>query len=97
MGREFELKYRADAEKIAAIREQYGDFTSISMETTYYDTPGHALGDLHWTLRRRMENGVSETYETTTSYSPHMRLSPSCSSTAGRVFGAPLYWSALPH
>lgn len=59
MGREFELKYRADAEKIAAIREQYGDFTSISMETTYYDTPGHALGDLHWTLRRRMENGRS--------------------------------------
>ena len=59
MGREFELKYRADAGKIAAIREQHGDFTAISMETAYYDTPGHALGDLHWTLRRRMENGRS--------------------------------------
>lgn len=59
MGREFELKYRADAEKIAAIREKFGEFTSISMETTYYDTPDLKLGMHHWTLRRRLENGVS--------------------------------------
>ena len=59
MGREFELKYRADAVQIAAIRAQYEDFTPISMETTYYDTPDHALGALRWTLRRRMENGRS--------------------------------------
>ena len=59
MGREFELKYRADAEKIAAIREKYGSFQSISMETTYYDTPDRRLGKLHWTLRRRFENGIS--------------------------------------
>nr|MBQ8244601.1 CYTH domain-containing protein [Oscillospiraceae bacterium] len=59
MGREFELKYRADASQLAAIREAFGAFRSISMETTYYDTPDHALGDLHWTLRRRMENGRS--------------------------------------
>ena len=59
MGREFELKYRADGKAIAAIREAFGDFTSISMETTYYDTGDKALGSLRWTLRRRLENGVS--------------------------------------
>ena len=59
MGREFELKFRADSEKIAAIREHFGDFTPISMETTYYDTQDRTLGKLHWTLRRRLENGVS--------------------------------------
>lgn len=59
MGREFELKYRADAAVISAIREKYGAFTPISMETTYYDTPDLKLAFHHWTLRRRMENGVS--------------------------------------
>ena len=59
MGREFELKYRAEEEILAAIRETYGDFTSISMETTYYDTADRALSALRWTLRRRLENGVS--------------------------------------
>ena len=59
MGREFELKYRADAAKIAAIREKFGDFTEISMETAYYDTPDRRLSPLRWTLRRRYENGRS--------------------------------------
>lgn len=59
MGREFELKYRADEAIIAAIREKYGGFTPISMETTYYDTPDLKLALHHWTLRRRLENGVS--------------------------------------
>ena len=59
MGREFELKYQADAGQIAAIREKYGDFTAISMETTYYDTFDLKLMMHHWTLRRRMENGTS--------------------------------------
>lgn len=59
MGREFELKYRADEQKIAAVRNAYGDFVSISMETTYYDTPDRVLGKQHWTLRRRYENGIS--------------------------------------
>ena len=59
MGTEFELKYRADREKITAIREKHGIFQSISMETTYYDTPDRRLGKLHWTLRRRFENGIS--------------------------------------
>jgi len=59
MGREFELKFRADAGTIAAIREKYQPFTPISMETAYYDTPDLKLAFHHWTLRRRMENGVS--------------------------------------
>ena len=59
MGREFELKFRSDAATIAAIKEKFGDFTTISMETTYYDTMDLKLSIHHWTLRRRMENGVS--------------------------------------
>ena len=59
MGKEFELKYQANAVKIAAIREKYGEFTPISMETTYYDTPDLKLAFHRWTLRRRLENGVS--------------------------------------
>ena len=59
MGREFELKFRADAAAIAAIKEKYGTFTPISMETTYYDTFDLKLSMHHWTLRRRMENEKS--------------------------------------
>ena len=59
MGREFERKFRAEEGKILSIREKYGEFTPISMETVYYDTPDGNLGKLRWTLRRRYENGES--------------------------------------
>lgn len=59
MGREFELKYRCTEEAFAAIRADYADFTPIEMETTYYDTFDGRMSNLHWTLRRRMENGTS--------------------------------------
>ena len=59
MGREFELKYRATPEIIGKIQEKYGEFTSISMETTYYDTFDGKLFNRRWTLRRRLENEVS--------------------------------------
>ena len=59
MGREFELKFRADVDAISEIAEKYGIFTSISMETTYYDTAARTLSARRCTLRRRMENGVS--------------------------------------
>jgi len=59
MGREFELKFRADAGALAAIREKFGEFTPISMETAYYDTMDLKLAFHQWTLRRRMENGAS--------------------------------------
>ena len=59
MGREFELKYRANATIIDGIREKFGEFEVISMETAYYDTPDGDLRNRRWTLRKRMENGKS--------------------------------------
>lgn len=59
MPKEFELKYRANDRSVDAIREKYGDFQEIAMETTYYGTEDGALSRRRWTLRQRMENGVS--------------------------------------
>ena len=59
MGREFELKYRAKPEDLQILAARFPHLEPITMQTTYYDTPGGELGDLHWTLRRRMENGKS--------------------------------------
>ena len=59
MGREFELKYRADVRKLDAIQEKFGSFAEISMQTAYFDTPGGDLRKRRWTLRRRYENGTS--------------------------------------
>ncbi len=60
MGREFELKFRATAPQQDRIFEEYPiSWREIAMETTYFDTPDASLGRLHWTLRRRMENGVA--------------------------------------
>ena len=59
MGREFELKYAADRAALEALRLRYPNLSPIAMETTYYDAPDHALSSRHWTLRRRMENGIS--------------------------------------
>lgn len=59
MGREFELKYAAGKESFEALRSRYRQLRPIKMETEYYDTPRRHLGALHWTLRRRMENGVA--------------------------------------
>lgn len=58
MGTEFELKYRADEITVEAIREKFGTFASIEMETAYYDTPDRDFARRHWTLRRRRENGT---------------------------------------
>ena len=59
MGREFELKFRASANQLAAIMNDYEGFREISMVTTYFDTPGQDLLPRRWTLRQRQENGVS--------------------------------------
>ena len=60
MGREFELKYAATGEKQQAILDALGGrFEKISMETTYYDTAARTLSTHRYTLRKRMENGVS--------------------------------------
>ena len=59
MGREFELKYAASATDLEILKAKYPHLHPITMETTYYDSLDGRLGDLQWTLRRRMENGVS--------------------------------------
>lgn len=59
MGREFELKFSCGDASFEALKAAYPDCTPIEMETTYYDTFDGRLGNLHWTLRRRMENGRS--------------------------------------
>ena len=59
MGREFELKYAATPAVQAAIRAQFGPWTEISMETTYFDTPDGALSAHRMTLRLRKENGIT--------------------------------------
>ena len=60
MGQEYELKYRATEETLRAVQARFpGDWQTLRMETTYYDTASGALEALRCTLRRRMENGVS--------------------------------------
>lgn len=60
MGKEFELKYAATAADLAAIQATLqGQYTALRMETTYYDAKDSSLSARKWTLRRRLENGVS--------------------------------------
>ena len=60
MGIEFELKFLATPEKLAQIRRDVaGQEQKFSMETTYFDTPTHALSQRFLTLRCRKENGMS--------------------------------------
>ena len=59
MGREFELKFAATAADQEALQARYGNLSPISMETTYYDTPSGDIRRLRWTLRHRLENGIS--------------------------------------
>ncbi len=59
MARELEWKYRAAEAAFSALQETYGPFVPIRMETTYYDTQDLKLSFHQWTLRKRLENGVS--------------------------------------
>ena len=59
MGTEFELKYVAEESAFAGLKLEADRWVPYQMATTYYDTPDAQLGKLHWTLRRRFENGVS--------------------------------------
>ena len=59
MGREFEIKYRLTPTALEALSQRFGPFETVSMETTYYDALDHGLSARKWTLRRRLENGVS--------------------------------------
>ena len=57
MGREFELKYAANGDVFEKIMAVFGDFSTISMETAYFDTLEGTLSRKHITLRQRLENG----------------------------------------
>lgn len=60
MGIEYELKFRATEDVLDQVRQAYPDgHREFQMETIYYDTPDNRLSARYYTLRRRMENGVS--------------------------------------
>ena len=60
MGIEFEMKYRATPEILAAVAaDTPGSTRHFDMSTTYYDTRERALSARNCTLRRRMENDTS--------------------------------------
>ena len=59
MGTEFELKYKATEALQKDLLSLSQSWQTITMETTYYDTPSLSLSAIHFTLRRRLENGVS--------------------------------------
>lgn len=56
MGAEYELKFRADETVFFHIP---GPWQETAMQTTYYDTPSGSLSAKRYTLRKRLENGIS--------------------------------------
>ena len=59
MATEYELKFKANPEIMTAIDETFPGGTVMEMETDYYDTLSGAMSGRRYTLRRRLENGVS--------------------------------------
>ena len=59
MATEYELKFKASADVLAAMDAAYPGGTRLEMETAYYDTPTGAMSARRYTLRRRLENGIS--------------------------------------
>ena len=59
MSIEFELKYAATPNAQAAVMQAIqGNWHTIQMETTYYDTPSGSLSQKRYTLRHRLENAT---------------------------------------
>ena len=59
MATEYELKFKATEEVLLAIDTAFPGATVMEMETAYYDTPSGAMSGQRYTLRRRLENGIS--------------------------------------
>lgn len=59
MGAEYELKFQANEECQGAVTEDYpGQWETIAMQTTYFDTPSGSLSAKRYMLRLRQENGA---------------------------------------
>ena len=55
MAIEYELKFQATPQQLAQIDRAFQEEgQTLSMETTYYDTPSGALSARHYTLRLAM-------------------------------------------
>lgn len=60
MGAEYELKYRANPESQETVKKDHpGHWETVTMQTTYFDTPSGSLSAKKYMLRLRKENGVS--------------------------------------
>ena len=59
MATEYELKFKATEAVLTAIDGAFPGGVAMQMETAYYDTPTGAMSERRYTLRRRLENGVS--------------------------------------
>ena len=59
MATEYELKFKADSQTLAAMDAAFPGGNRMEMETAYYDTPTGKLSKRRYTLRRRLENGIS--------------------------------------
>lgn len=60
MAIEYELKLNAEPQALISVEKDLGgSWRQIEMRTTYYDTPERTLSARKWTLRRRLENGLS--------------------------------------
>ncbi len=58
MGREFELKFRAEPAILDRLQADLGPWQEIAMATTYFDAPDGALSRRQVTLRCRQENEI---------------------------------------
>ena len=60
MGIEYEYKFKLDFPNLLSLNAAFPQKSrEIQMETVYYDTPSGSLSSRRYTLRRRLENGVS--------------------------------------
>lgn len=56
MGAEYELKFKGNPRILSDLP---GQWKTVTMQTTYYDTPSGCLSAKRYMLRIRLENGVS--------------------------------------
>lgn len=60
MGAEYELKFAANPDALYSVYTTFpARWQTVRMQTNYYDTPDGSLSARRWTLRKRLENGVS--------------------------------------